>query len=97
MTKQEPHLIMLKPSWPGNFRRSIRNKKGDVTKILEFTPGEAVEVTKSELESLGPDIGVCLFPARLDDSGRGRMVEMTADEVKEESGKESEDGDSSEE
>lgn len=67
---------MLKRSWPGNFRRTItRDKNGKPLKVLEFTPGVAVEVSASEARALMPDIGVCLEAVELDPKRRPRVIE----------------------
>ena len=69
-------FVMLKKNWPGNFRRTIKvGKKGKETeKVLEFTPGEPVELTAQEVEALRSDIGVSLQPVEFDEKARPRVI-----------------------
>lgn len=75
----DKHEVMLKPNWPGGFRRTI--KVGDESKVLEFAPGEPVEVTAEELKALKADIGVSIFEIERDEKGRPRYIESVATEV----------------
>lgn len=77
-------FVMLKKNWPGNFRRTITTgKKGKETKrVLEFTPGEPVELTPAEVDALRSDIGVALQPVEFDEKARPRVItdDVVADE-----------------
>lgn len=67
--------VMLKPGWPWQFHRTVA--VGDTKKILEFSPGEPVEVTDEEFAGLSKDIGICLFEIERDEKGRARAIERT--------------------
>ena len=79
--------VMLRKTWPGNFRRTITTKGrgGKQSKrTLEFTPGVPVDLTAEEAEELMPDIGVSLQPVELDEKARPRIITdavTPADEV----------------
>lgn len=75
--------LMLKPRWPGNFRRTIL--VGGESKVIEFHPGDPVEVTDEEFAALAPDIGVAVFEVERDEKGRPRYVESRSGEEAEES------------
>lgn len=52
-------VVMLKKDWPGLFRRVIRDDEGKAVvpeRVIEFAPGEAVEVEDSDMPSLLPDV-----------------------------------------
>lgn len=67
--------LMLVGSWPGNFRRAIRDNAGEVVRIIEFSPGEVYDLTDEELEAVRNEVGVCLFPVEIDKRrGRHRPV-----------------------
>lgn len=64
------HLLMLRPDWPGTFRRAIRDSAGRIQKnadgveeALVFTPGEPKVVTDTELAAVIHDVGNNLFLA----------------------------------
>lgn len=63
--------LMLVGSWPGNFRRAIRNNAGEVVRIIEFSPGEVYDLNDEELEAVRNEVGICLFPVEID-KRRGR-------------------------
>lgn len=65
--------IMLKPNWPGSFRRTVGT--GEQAKVLNFKAGEPVEVTADELKALKGDLGVALFEIERDEKGRPRFIE----------------------
>lgn len=77
-------FVMLKKTWPRNFRRTITTlKKGKETKrTLEFTPGVPVELTPAEVDALRSDIGVSLQPVEFDEKARPRVItdDVVADE-----------------
>lgn len=68
--------VMLKTNWPGKFRRTITTgKKGkEVKRLLEFTPGEPVELSAAEVEALRSDIGPALQPVEFDEKARPRVI-----------------------
>lgn len=68
--------VMLKTNWPGKFRRTITTgKKGkEVKRLLEFTPGEPVELSAAEVEALRTDIGPALQPVEFDEKARPRVI-----------------------
>lgn len=70
-------IVMLKRSWPGNFRRTItvKGRGGKETKrVLEFSPGVPVDLTAEEVEAMMPDIGTALQPVELDEKARPRII-----------------------
>ncbi len=84
---------MLKPNWPGNFRRTIKTgKKGkEVARLVEFTANTPVELTAAEIEAIKSDIGAALVPIEFDEKARPRVItddvsvaeeEVKADESK---------------
>lgn len=81
--------VMLKKTWPANFRRTITTgKKGKETKrVLEFRPGVPVELTAAEVEAVRADIGVALQPIEFDEKARPRVIsdEVDVDEPAEQS------------
>ena len=64
--------VMLKRDWPSTFRRTVRNVKKP--NMLEFNPGEPVELNAKELEAVKADIGVCLMPCERDAKGKARII-----------------------
>lgn len=76
-------LVMLKKSWPGNFRRTIRDSKGKERRVIEFHPGDPVDVSRQEYEFLvaNGDLDSALQEVSLDGKGRARPV---AEQVPEE-------------
>jgi hypothetical protein len=65
--------LMLKPGWPGVFRRTVA--AGKKTKVLEFRSGQPVEVTEADIRALESDIGIVLFDVIRDEKNRPRFVE----------------------
>lgn len=43
--------VRLKGNWPGNFRRSVRDGKGQVRETMVFAPGLEVELTDEQAEA----------------------------------------------
>jgi hypothetical protein len=70
--------VMLRRNWPGNFRRSIRNEKGEVLRVIEFAPGQAVEVLDDEMPSVQADLGHALQLVTLDKKNRPRVIPVAA-------------------
>lgn len=65
--------LMLRPGWPGSFRRTVG--AGKKARLLKFPPGQPVSVTEAEMKALQPDIGVALFKVERDEKDRPRFVE----------------------
>lgn len=54
--------LMLKKSWHGNFRRSV--KKPDGITILEWSPGDVIQLQDEyEIEATKDDVGKALVVA----------------------------------
>lgn len=66
--------LMLKPGWPGTFRRTV-TVEGKEPRTIEFGANLPVEVSKEEMELLAPEIGVAIWPIERDDKKRPRYVE----------------------
>lgn len=49
-------LVILSPTFGPNFRRCVRDAKGNVTQTLEFEQGEPVDVDDGVLEVIRNDI-----------------------------------------
>lgn len=78
------YLVRLKPSWPGQKRRSVRFDPatgaqvlagGEIDRVIEFAPGEVVELDEVEMRAVSADVGVCIEHVRLDEKGRPRVSE----------------------
>lgn len=78
------YLVRLKANWPGNFRRSVRRDTesgeqvlhgGEITHVMEFTPGEVAELNEEEFRAISADIGVCIEHVNIDGNGRPRTSE----------------------
>jgi hypothetical protein len=69
-------FVMLKRTWPANFRRTITTgkKNKEVTETLEFSPGVPVDLSSAQVEALRPDIGVALVPVDFDEKARPRVI-----------------------
>lgn len=65
--------LMLKPGWPGSFRRSVG--EGKKSRTLVFLPNDPVEVKASEVDDLKADIGAAIFEVERDEKGRVRFIE----------------------
>ncbi len=57
-------LVMCKKDATGTFRRSIRDKAGNILETLEFPPGEAVDVPFEKLPAVQGDFYHGLVPVR---------------------------------
>ena len=66
-------LLMLRPDHAGSFRRSVRNPKGEIKKMLVFEAGKPVELKGPELAAVGRDIGLALVEVELDAKQRPRI------------------------
>ena len=64
---------MLRPGWPGTFRRTISN--GKKSRLILFTPSVPVELTDAEAKLLGTDLGNSVFEIMRDEKNRPRFVE----------------------
>ena len=76
-------LVMAKKSWPGVFRRSVRDDRGQISHTLEFAPGEPVEVTGADLKAIEGDLGVALQYAAFDAKQRPRVADADGSPVRE--------------
>lgn len=78
-------FVMLRRDWPGNFRRTIHTGKGKgaKTKVLEFTPGVAVEISPDDARAMKSDIGPALLAVEMDEKARPRVI---SEEVEPEGG-----------
>lgn len=65
--------FMLRPGWPGTFRRTISN--GKKARVVEFASAVPVELTESEAKQLGTDLGNAVFEIMRDEKNRPRFVE----------------------
>ena len=54
-------IVILKPRWPGIFRRNVRDEAGEVIERLEFHPHKPVELTDEQFEAVRGDIGNALM------------------------------------
>lgn len=65
--------FMLRPGWPGTFRRTISN--GKRSRVVAFAPTVPVELTEAEAKQLGADLGRAVFEVMRDEKNRPRFVE----------------------
>lgn len=65
--------FMLRPGWPGTFRRTISN--GKRSRVVSFAPTVPVELTEAEAKQLGTDLGRAVFEVMRDEKNRPRFVE----------------------
>lgn len=85
-------LVMLKRTWPGNFRRVLRDEAGKALlddegreQSIVFTPGEAVELSDEEYAHVLPWVETDekrrrpLVHVRLDAKKRVRLVDLAKD------------------
>lgn len=68
--------VMLRPDWPGVFRRQVRS--GKQSRVIEFRPNQPVTLTAGELDQIRNDVGVSLFEIERDEKNRPRFVETVA-------------------
>lgn len=54
-------LVMLRRDWNGTFRRTVTSTDG-TSRVLQFSPGEVVEISAAEVPSLTFDLGRALQP-----------------------------------
>jgi len=67
-------LLMLRRGWPGSFRRSVRDEKGEIVRTVEFQSNEPQEIKPEEMPFFANDIGNALVAVKEDD-GRIRVIE----------------------
>lgn len=65
--------FMLRPGWPGAFRRTVSN--GKKSRVVVFAPSVPVELTDTEAKQLGTDLGNAVFEVIRDEKNRPRFVE----------------------
>lgn len=61
--------ILLKPNWPGPFKRSVRGEKGKILKTITFVPGKPQWLDGDELAAVENDIGRALAYAAIGPNG----------------------------
>lgn len=66
-------LVMLRAGSSATFRRYRRNEKGEITKTLEFPPGEPVDVDWDDMELIEGDFYKALLPTQLE-NGKPRII-----------------------
>lgn len=49
-------FLMLKPSWPGEFRRTLRDELGKPKGVLVFAPQQPIDVADEDLPQLTYDL-----------------------------------------
>lgn len=54
--------LVLKPTWPGHWHRAVRDPKGKVLRVLQFTPGVVYDLAGEDLAAVQADIGITLLP-----------------------------------
>lgn len=65
-------FVMLKPSWPATFRRTVAI--GAKKKTLEFAANTPVELSAAEVDAVASDIGKALVPIEFDEKARPRVI-----------------------
>ncbi len=80
------HKVMLPRTHPAGFRRTIRKPEkkkgvpGDVTRVIEFNPGDVEVVSAAEFKFLQKDIDKgMLVEVRIDGKGRPRPTIQPAE------------------
>lgn len=73
--------VMLKPSWPASFSRSVRDKDGKVLTRLTFEPRQPLVLEGAELAAVRGDIGIALVYAATDEYGEP-VPKPAADQAK---------------
>ena len=73
-----PH-VMLRKNWNGTFRRRI-NVGTAKERMLEFQPGEVIEIVGDEIEGVLHDLGKALMPVEWSDEKR-KFVEVDMTDV----------------
>lgn len=75
------HAVMLKPSWPASFTRSVRDKDSKILKTLVFSEGDPQLLDDMEFAAVKKDLGVSLVMAHIDSDGipTGKVAKETDD------------------
>lgn len=60
---------MVHPNRDRGFRRSLRNRKGEITKMLEFEKDKPVVLNDREAQAVGDDIGCALVLVQITQNG----------------------------
>lgn len=63
------YALMLKPRWPGSFRRSLCDEAGQVVRTLVFEEDKPLIVSDDEFAVLHDDVGKALVYAQRDADG----------------------------
>jgi hypothetical protein len=54
-------FLQLRKDWPGNFRRTVRDSEGKASHIIEWSPGDIIEMKdEHERAATKDDIGKAL-------------------------------------
>ena len=61
--------LMVKPSWPTTFHRSVRDEAGKVVKLLRFEHGKPELLDETEYAAVKADVGLALVHADVDAEG----------------------------
>lgn len=62
--------VILRPDWPGTFRRSVRDvETGAILRTLEFKHFEPQLLEGLDAEAVKGDLGKALFPPAVDANG----------------------------
>ena len=63
--------LVLRPTWPGHWHRAVRDPKGNVLRILQFTPGVVYDLDGDDLAAVKADIGITLLPVEYREGPEG--------------------------
>lgn len=72
-----PKSVLTVTRHPGKknpFHRAVRNRKGNVEKLLRFEPDQAVSLSQSEADLVTKDIGRALVIIEPDETRPGRFI-----------------------
>lgn len=62
--------VLLNPTWPGTFGRSVRGEDGSIVRRLVFEKNIPVVLEAEEYAAVFDDIGKALVHAATDESGK---------------------------
>jgi len=62
--------LLLAPTWPSTFRRTIRNESGEAVRVVEFKPAEPVVLSDDEFIAIADDVGKALCYAEISPEGK---------------------------
>jgi hypothetical protein len=61
--------LVLNPTRPGTFRRTIRDDAGKAVRVAVFAPREPVVLTDDEFIAMADDVGHAVLYAEVSDKG----------------------------